>query len=220
MIRLALPTFLMLVAGYLAWEIETIFSSYLGSVELAAQSALASMVSLGYQICTSAAVASSTRISNNVGAGLPRRALVATYVSMTVGVLLGASNLLLLVFFRTKIPLLFTADVQVLSEIMAMLPIYASMGIFDGIVAACNGILCAVGSPKVASYSQLFASWFICVPLSLFLAFPAQWGLLGIWVGCLVAFAVSAFVELWFVLMLDWDRALGEANARNKECFH
>jgi multidrug resistance protein, MATE family len=219
MIRLAIPTFLMLEACFLAWELETIVSSYIGSVELAAQSALASIVSLGYQICTSAAIASSTRISNSVGAGLPRRALVATHVSMGVGVLLGTSNLILLVCLREKIPLLFTADVEVLAEMMAILPIYAAMGIFDGIVSSCNGIICAVGRPKAAGYSQLFCSWILCLPLSLLLAFVAGWKLLGIWVGCLVAMAVCAVVELWLVVRLDWERALREAKVRNKQCF-
>lgn len=216
MIRLAIPSFLMLGAGFLAWEIETIVSSYIGSVELAAQSALASIVSLGYQICTSAAIASSTRISNSVGAGLRRRALVAACISMGVGVLLGTSILVLVYCLGENLPRLFTTDAEVLSEIMGMLHIYAVIALIDGIVSSCNGILCAVGRPKAASYSQLFSSWIVCLPLSLLLAFTAQWKLLGIWIGCLAALIVCALTELWFVLRLDWDRALNEAKARNK----
>ncbi|KAE9377585.1 MATE efflux family protein [Stipitochalara longipes BDJ] len=217
MVRLAIPTFLMLEACFLSWELETIVSSYIGPIELAAQSALASIVSLVYQICTSASVASSTRISNTVGAGLPRRALVATHVSMGIGVFLGTMNLVLLISLREKIPRLFTADIEVLAEIMAMIPVYASMGILDGIISACNGIICAVGRPKLSSYSAALSSWLISVPLSLLLAFVAGWKLLGIWIGCLVGFAVCAIVELWFVWKLDWDRAFNEARARNKQ---
>jgi len=217
MVRLAIPTFLMIEACFLAWELETIVSSYLGPVELAAQSALASLVSLVYQICTSASVASSTRISNTVGAGLPRRALVATRVSMGIGLCLGTMNLVLLICLREKIPRLFTADIEVVAEIMAMLPVYASMGIIEGIVTACNGIICAVGRPKFSSWSAAVTSWVITVPLSLVLAFVAGWKLLGIWIGCLVGCAVLAIVELWFVWRLDWDRAFSEAKERNKQ---
>jgi MATE family multidrug resistance protein len=217
MVRLAIPTFLMIETCFLAWELETIVSSYIGSVELAAQSALASIVSLVCQICTSASVASSTRISRTVGAGLHRRALVATHVSMSIGLLLGTMNLVVLLCLREKIPRLFTTDIEVLAEIIAMLPIYASMGILDGIISACNGIICAVGRPKFSSYSMALTSWLICVPLSLLLAFVADWKLLGIWIGCLVGFVCCAIAELWFVWRIDWDRAFSEAKARNTQ---
>jgi MATE family multidrug resistance protein len=156
MIHLAIPSFLMLEAAFLTWEIQTVVSSRIGSVKLATQSALASIVSIAYQICISASMASSTRISNLVGAGSPRRALVATHVSLGLGAFLGSSNLFLLLDFRTRIPHIFTTDAEVLCEMMAMLPVCAAIQICDAIVSSCNGIFCAVGRPEIANYTQVF----------------------------------------------------------------
>lgn len=216
MVRLALPSFVMLEACFLAWEMQVVISSYIGPVELAAQSALASIVSLGYQICISAAVAGSTRISNLVGAGLSRRARVAMYVSLSLGVFLGSSNLLLLFSLRSKIPHLFTSDAEVLAELTAMLPLCAGLQIWDAIVSSCNGILSAVGKQKIATYLLVTTSWVLVVPLGIVLAFPVNWKLLGIWIACVGGVAVSALGELFVVSQLDWEQAIEEAKERNK----
>jgi len=100
---------------------------------------------------------------------------------------------------------------------MAIMPVYASIGILDGIISACNAIICAVGRPKLLSYSAALSNWLIILPLSLFLAFVADWKLLGIWIGCLVGYIILAIAELWFVWSLDWDRAFTEAKARNEQ---
>lgn len=138
------------------------------------------------------------------------------YVSLGLGLLIGTSNLALLATCRSKIPSLFTRDPEVMRQMLNMLPICAAFQVLDGLVSSCNGILCAAGRPKLASRSQLSSCYLIGLPLSFYLAFQAEWKLLGIWTGCFVSFAVIAVLELWFVFRLDWQRALSDAEMRNK----
>lgn len=70
MIRLALPGMIMVEAEWLAFEIMTLLASRFGSEHLAAQSALATLGSISYQIPFPVSIASSTRIANLIGAGL------------------------------------------------------------------------------------------------------------------------------------------------------
>lgn len=70
MIRLALPGMIMVEAEWLAFEIITLLSSRFGPEYLAAQSVLATLTSISYQIPFPMSIAASTRIANLIGAGL------------------------------------------------------------------------------------------------------------------------------------------------------
>jgi len=74
MINLALPGLVMVEAEFLAFEILTLASSYLGTTELAAQSILITIISLTFQIPFSISVAVSTRVANLIGATLSEAA--------------------------------------------------------------------------------------------------------------------------------------------------
>lgn len=70
MIRLALPGMIMVEAEWLAFEILTLVSSRFGTEYLAAQSVVATLGSISYQIPFPMSIAASTRVANLIGAGL------------------------------------------------------------------------------------------------------------------------------------------------------
>lgn len=70
MIKLALPGLIMVEAEMLAFEILTLASSYFSTTHLAAQSILATITALTFQIPFPISVAASTRVANLIGATL------------------------------------------------------------------------------------------------------------------------------------------------------
>lgn len=80
MIRLAIPGMIMIEAEYLAFEILTLASSRFGPEALAAQSILATLASVAYQLPFALSIAASTRIANLIGAGLVPAAVTSTQV--------------------------------------------------------------------------------------------------------------------------------------------
>lgn len=80
MIRLALPGMIMVEAEWLAFEIMTLMASRFGAETLAAQSALATLATISYQIPFPVSIAASTRIANLIGAGLVDAARMAAKV--------------------------------------------------------------------------------------------------------------------------------------------
>lgn len=70
MIRLALPGMIMVEAEWLAFEIMTLLASRFGTEYLAAQSVLATLSTISYQIPFPVSIAASTRIANLIGAGM------------------------------------------------------------------------------------------------------------------------------------------------------
>lgn len=80
MVRLALPGMVMVEAEWLAFEILTLLASRFGTEYLAAQSVLATITTITFQIPFPVSIAASTRIANLIGAGLVDAAKVTSVV--------------------------------------------------------------------------------------------------------------------------------------------
>ncbi|KAH9874373.1 hypothetical protein IAQ61_003562 [Plenodomus lingam] len=182
MIKLALPGLIMVEAEFLAFEILTLSSSWLGPTELAAQSVLGTITGITFQIPFPMSVAASTRIANLIGATLAVPAKTAAKVAIFAAVLVGIFNLLLLSIFREAIPRLFTPDEDVIKLVAALLPLCATFQVFDALSANCNGILRGLGRQEIGGYVGLFAYYMVGIPISFGTAFgPLQWQLYGLW---------------------------------------
>jgi MATE family multidrug resistance protein len=182
MIKLALPGLIMVLAEFLAFEILTLSSSWLGPTELAAQSVLGSICGMAFQIPFPMSVAASTRVANLIGATLAVPAQTASKVAIAASVLVGILNLLLLSLLREVIPRLFTPDTEVIDMVARLLPLCATFQVVDAIAANCNGILRGLGRQELGGYVALFAYYVVGLPISFGTGFgPPHWGLYGLW---------------------------------------
>jgi MATE family multidrug resistance protein len=182
MIKLALPGLFMVLAEFLAFEILTLSSSWLGPTELAAQSVLGSICGITFMVPFPMSVAASTRIANLIGATLAVPAKTAAKVAVCASVLVGIFNLLLLSLLREAIPRLFTPDKEVIGMVSKLLPLCATFQVFDALAANCNGILRGLGRQEIGGYVGLFAYYVVGTPISFTLGFGSlHWGLYGLW---------------------------------------
>jgi MATE family multidrug resistance protein len=215
MIKLALPGLIMVLAEFLAFEVLTLSSSWLGSTDLAAQSVLGSVTGLTFQIPFPMSVAASTRIANLIGATLAVPAKTAAKVAVVAAVFVGFFNLFLLSVFRHQIASLFTPDQDVIDLVARLLPICATFQVFDALAANCNGILRGLGRQEIGGYVGLFAYYLVGMPISFGTGFGLGWGLYGLWVGPAVALGVVAAIESVFIYRTSWERAVEQAKVRN-----
>lgn len=182
MIKLALPGLVMVLAEFLAFEILTLTSSWLGPTALAAQSVLGSITGITFQIPFPVSVAASTRIANLIGATLAMPAKTAAKVAVFASVFIGLFNLLFLSLLRESIPRLFTPDEEVIDMVAHLLPLCATFQVFDALATNCNGILRGLGRQEIGGYVGLFAYYAVGIPWSLWTGFgPLHWGLYGLW---------------------------------------
>ncbi|KAF3003591.1 hypothetical protein E8E13_006898 [Curvularia kusanoi] len=215
MIKLALPGLIMVLAEFLAFEVLTLSSSWLGETELAAQSVLGSVTGLTFQIPFPMSVAASTRIANLIGATLAIPAKTAAKVAVVAAVIVGFGNLLLLSLLRNQIAALFTPDQDVIDLVARLLPVCATFQVFDALAANCNGILRGLGRQEIGGYVGLFAYYLVGMPISFGTGFGLGWGLYGLWVGPAVALGVVAGIESFFIARTSWERAVEQAKIRN-----
>lgn len=216
MIKLALPGVIMVEAECLAFEILTFAASYFGVTVLAAQSVLATLTSLTFQIPFPLSIAASTRVANLIGATLTDAARMSTKVAFFAAVLVGLLNVTLLSSLKEYIPRLFTDDKDVIAIVSKILPLCAAFQLFDALAAVCNGVLRGLGRQEFGGYVQLFCYYIVAMPISMGTAFGAGWGLWGLWTGVALALGLVAAIEFWYLSKTDWQRSVDEARSRNE----
>jgi MATE family multidrug resistance protein len=155
MIQLALPGFAMLMAEFVAFEILTLGSSFFSVTALAAQSALASISVITFQVPFSISIAASTRIANLVGASLSGAARTCIQVTMIIASFAGTLNMVWIMSMRHLIPKLFTSDVAVTKLMVDVLPLFAAFQLFDALTVNCNGILRGVGRQDIGGWINI-----------------------------------------------------------------
>ncbi|KAL2429653.1 Ethionine resistance-conferring protein 1 [Exophiala dermatitidis] len=217
MVKLALPGVVMIEAEVLAFEVLTFAASYFGTTILAAQSVLATLTSLTFQIPFPLSIAGSTRVANLIGATLADAAKVSTRVTFTAATIVGILNVTLLSTLKDFIPRLFTSDPEVVRVVSKILPLCAAFQLFDALAANCNGILRGLGRQEVGGYVQLFCYYVVAMPISFGTAFGLGWGLWGLWTGVAIALGLVALIEFIYLYRTDWQRSVDEARARNME---
>lgn len=206
----------MVEAEYLAFEILTLASSYFSTTHLAAQSILGTLTALTFQIPFSISIAASTRVANLIGATLSGAAKTSGKVSIYGAVLSGLINVLLLSSLRNKIPQLFTNDADVIKLVADVLPLCAAFQLFDALAATMNGLLRGLGRQEVGGWVNLFCYYVVAMPLSFGTAFGLGWELKGLWTGVAIALGLVAAIEGWFLMRIDWARAVEDAKQRNE----
>ncbi|KAL4797952.1 mate-domain-containing protein [Aspergillus venezuelensis] len=215
MIRLALPGLLMVLSECLAFEVLTGGSSYFGTTPLAAQSVLATISSITFQIPFTLSISASTRLANLIGATLVDAAKITAKVAMWGSVIVGLLNMIFISSLRYYIPRLFTSDDEVIELVARVLPLCAAFQLFDATAANCNGILRGLGRQEIGGYVQLFCYYAIAVPISFGTAFGLHWELFGLWSGVAIALGLVSVIEGIFLMQTDWNRSVEEAVRRN-----
>lgn len=215
MIRLALPGMIMVEAEWLAFEILTLMASRFGTEYLAAQSVLATVTSISFQIPFPVSIAASTRIANLIGAGLVDAAKTTGRVTFVAVSIIGLLNLTFFVVFRYYIPMLFTKDPDVIELVAAVIPVVAVMQVFDGLAAGAGGILRGIGKQSMGGPANLFAYYVVSLPCSVALSFGLDWRLSGLWLGCTFGLIIVSLIEYIYLIKANWHNAAAEAAARN-----
>lgn len=104
--------------------------------------------------------------------------------------LIGVFNFTMYTTLRYHLPLLFTKDPDVAALVARALPVVAIMQVFDGLCGGAHGLLRGVGRQSIGGPANIFAHWVISLPISLALAFGADWKLEGLWSGITIGLIV------------------------------
>lgn len=103
---------------------------------------------------------------------------------------------LVFLLLRHQLPFLYTSETIVVEMAALMLLLAAVFQLSDGLQGVAAGLLRGIQDVKVPALIALVSYWGIMVPACYYLAFEANMGLTGIWLGFVIGLTVAA-VGMW-----------------------
>lgn len=214
--KLAFPSAAMVCLEWWTFEACVILSGWLENPELevAVMGLTLNVSGLLYMLPLGLGAATSVRVSNALGAGLPRAAARAGYIATTGAAMLQCLLAIVTLVSRKWAAYIFTDDEQVAESAAAVFPIMAWCLLGDGINATVGGVLRGAGRQELGAIFNLIAYWAIGLPLAYMLAFKLGWSVWGLWVGLATCASFNGMVMLVILSQLDWNAESRRAESR------
>lgn len=161
------------------------------------------------------AIATPTRMGNALGAGDAEAARFSAQVGATLQTLVGATVTLALFLGRYQYGKLFSLEGEALALMGTLMPLanVVQLGIAAG-CGALRSILTGLTLVTVPAVIQVVAFWPIALLLGYILAFKLGMGVVGLWIGEAVGYAVMVAGLLVFIGRVDWKEKAEEARVR------
>ncbi|CAL5058713.1 unnamed protein product [Urochloa decumbens] len=215
--KLAVPSALMLCVGWWAFEVMMLLSGLLPNpkLEAAVLSICFNTNALAFMVATGLSAAISTRVSNELGAGRPQAARLATRVVRFLALCIGVSEALVVVLVRNIWGRAYSRDKDVVKYTAKMMPFVAASIMLDCQQAVLQGVIRGCGEQKKGVFINLAAYYLVGMPAAVILAFICHLrGIMGLWFGLLCGLAVQFFLLLVITMRINWDKEALKANDR------
>ncbi|XBI14217.1 hypothetical protein VPH35_140833 [Triticum aestivum] len=217
-LRLAVPSALMVCWEWWSFELLVLVSGFLPNPKLEASVLSISLntISLVFRVPYGLSAAISTRVSNELGAGRPDAARLATQVIMVLGVVSSISVALAIVLVRNIWGYAYSNDNEVVEYISRIMPIIAVAFLFDDMQCVLSEIVRGCGFQKIGSYVNLSAYYLVGIPAALCFAFVYHLGGVGLWMGITCALVVQTVLFMSITLRTNWNRSKTALKARDR----
>lgn len=192
----------------------TVMAGRLGEVQVAAHSAMLQVFFLLSAMAWAVVSATSVRVGHWLGAGHVAAAKQAAWVALGVATVNGAAVAVTMVLSRDVLGRLYSSDEEVVrytasiavlcgAGYLALSVFYASMGVLEGAT-----------KPLVIVAAFLIGAWGVSFPLAYVFGLRDGHGLLGLWWGMTIGYAVVTLIAAIGVLSIDWHAVARTARAR------
>ena len=212
--RLAILGVIHVGTEWWAFEIVAIVAGQIGTISLAAQSVIMTADQVMNTIPFGVGVAASARVGNMLGAMNGQGAARAANTAAVLSMLLGLLVLTILMASREHFAKIFNDDPRVVALTADVLPYVALFQIADGLNGSCGGSLRGMGRQHIGAAVNIVCYYCGALPLGIYLAKYAGWGLKGLWVGQCIALYLVGLAEWVIVAVSNWDHQVKKAFGR------
>ena len=171
----------------------------LGTHTLAANNIALQYLSMSFTLGVAVAMASSSLVSQHLGAKNPELAeKVGYHATLLAMLIMGVVGLSYLIAPASFIGV-FTQDESVIAAGVIILRLVAFYQIIDAVAIVLGGSLNGAGDTTYTMLVKLIFAWGLFLPSAWFLAFPLEGGIRGAWIGALLyLFSLSLMYFLRF----------------------
>ncbi|ORX54471.1 MATE efflux family protein [Hesseltinella vesiculosa] len=213
-LRLAFPGILMVMSEWCAFEAASLAASYLGTVDLAAQSIIMTISTCTYTLPYGLGVVVANRVGHALGEVNPLKARCTANSAVWFAILLATVNCTVLVVFRHRLGALFTHDTDIIAMVAKVIPIMACFQLADALASVSGGIIRGIGKQRLAATVNLVAYYLLAFPIGYYLTFPGHLGLSGLWLGLCIGLWTVAIGQLLCCKWVDWHHEALKAHHR------
>jgi MATE family multidrug resistance protein len=202
-----------------AFDMTVIFSGYLhDAIALDAHTVMLNLCGLAFaSLAFSISIGGSVRVGTLLGEGQPSVARLAAAVCIATGAV--CMSLVAVVFITAggAMARVFTDDEDVIRQVGTIAWAAGVFQIQDGIQACCAGVLRGMGRQVQVAVINTVCFWLIGTPFGLIMTFsPGNLGILGLWLGLLLALSCMNAVYAVVLWRADWAAAAKAAQERTK----
>ncbi|XP_038890578.1 protein DETOXIFICATION 16-like [Benincasa hispida] len=215
-VKLAIPSAVMLSLEIWSFEMVVLLSGLLPNpkLETSVLSISLNTIYMIYMIPLGISGAVSTRVSNELGAGRAKVAILAGRVAMGTVATEGTVAAIIIVIGRRLWGYCYSTDETVVGYLAKILIFLAILHIFDGIQSIFSGITRGCGRQKIGAFINLGAYYLVGIPMAIFLAFFQGIGGKGLWMGIIMGVFTQALFLGILILCTNWDKEVKKAADR------
>ncbi|KAF8661726.1 hypothetical protein HU200_056677 [Digitaria exilis] len=213
---LAVPSALMICLEWWAFEILVLLSGLLPNPQLET-SVLSICLNTGillFMIPLGLSSAVSTRVSNELGAGQPQAAKLATRVVIYIALSTGFVLTLAMTLVRGVWGYMYSNEQEVVAYIARMLPVLGISFFIDGLHGSLSGVLTGCGKQKIGAAVNLGAFYLAGLPMAVLLAFVFNLNGMGLWLGIVCGSLTKLLLLASVAWFIDWNKEAIKANER------
>uniref|UniRef100_A0A0E0EWU5 Protein DETOXIFICATION n=1 Tax=Oryza meridionalis TaxID=40149 RepID=A0A0E0EWU5_9ORYZ len=206
--ELAIPAAMMVCLEWWSFEFLVMLSGLLPNPKLETSvlsiclntGALLVMVPIGLS------TAISTRVSNELGAGNPQAAKLATRVVICMAMTEGSVVAFTMILLRNSWGHMYSDEAEVVTYIARMIPVLAISFFIDGMHSALSGVLTGCGKQKIGARVNLSAFYLAGIPMAVLLAFVLHLNGMGLWLGIICGSLSKLILLFWITMSINWEK--------------
>ncbi|KAK7251252.1 hypothetical protein RIF29_34286 [Crotalaria pallida] len=213
LLNLAIPSCILVCLEWWWYEIMILLCGSLidPHASVASMGVLIQTTSLIYIFPSSLSFGVSTRVGNELGAGNPQRAKLASKIGVYFSFLLGLLALGFTLLVRNVWASMFTQDAQIITLTSMVLPIVGVCELGNCPQTTICGVLRGTARPKLGTHINFCCFYLVGMPIAVWLSFFAGFDFKGLWLGLLAAqiFCMITMVFIW--ASTNWEGQMQRA---------
>ncbi|GBG61282.1 hypothetical protein CBR_g19815 [Chara braunii] len=208
MMAIALPACLAIAVEWWCYELMTVLAGLLPNqaVSVASMSVTSNLSCLYLMVPSGMYLASSIRLTNELGARRPDRARLCAHVGSLLSLVGGLMGLVTMLLCRGTWTPLFTDDLHVIQTVDEVLPFVGLCSLAESPASMAAAIARCTGNQRLPAIIVIPA-YAVGLTLGISLAFRTNMGVKAFWMGLAVAQFLNFLLLYLFALRsIDWRR--------------
>lgn len=197
LLRLGIPMAASVVLETSLFSAAAFAIARFGAVAVASHQIALNAAALAFMVPLGMSGAITVRVGDAAGAGDMARARRAGWLGIMLVAITQSFSCAVLLLLPMTIAALYSSDPAVQAGTVSLLAFAAMFQLSDGIQVAANGALRGLHDTSLPAVITLLAYWGVGLPVGLYLAFTADLGARGMWLGLVAGLTVAAVLLTW-----------------------